>query len=212
MRKNAFILAVILGVVVPCFAATIAAITTTQGFANKQATPNELAQYFVVTNEYYAEQYNDSLANMAANLHYYDLDAMIWDRYHQYGEITCTPLEAPSGTIVYDYGFKTSVWQVELCTMIEDETDTIKTWIILYNPADEQYAIESVPDTVSYRINNIIANLHQGAGSSTRLFECERKTFANLLSLVAAGALDVKDGLVPFDKVGLDYQIIEQPR
>lgn len=171
--------------------------------------PVALKDYFVLTNKY-ADNPTDSLASAAVKLHYYDFDSMLSARYGQFGGITCAPIESSDGSIIYDYGFNTKSWHVELCTLIEDQKDTIRTWIYLADLKTGK-CVESVPEIVDYRIGNYVQNLHRDTDNGdTHLFQCERKTFVDFLALLKKGALDEEDGVIPFYKVGLEYNLVEE--
>ena len=179
--------------------------------AKKSAEEKEsdnLMGYFVDTNPDYTERYQDELAEMALNLNFFDFNALVSDYYHDDVPI-CTPIEATDGSTTYRYSFQTPFWQVDLSTVMDNETCLITSWIDLYqeNNSDVYYEYQSPP--VRIKPSNYVANLSgNSSDGTTNLFFVEREAFAHFLMLVKTGSFN-QEFVVPFDMAQVPYQKLQ---
>ena len=172
---------------------------------SESPTAKELQEYFVSTNPVYTERYQGSLADIAMSLNFFDFGSLLRDYYPQAVPV-CTPIEAADGSTTYFYSFQTSHWQVDMSTLMDNETCLITSWIDLYSLGDLDTCYEYQSPPVKMKPSNYVANLDGGdKNGATNLFFLEREAFAHFLVLVKTGGLD-QEYAVPFDLAGTPYQ------
>lgn len=169
----------------------------------------DYTQYFTSTNPVYTDRFQGDLAQMAINLNYFDFDRLIADLYNT--EAGCNPVEAMDGSTTYDLSFQTGSWQVELSTLMDNETCLVTSWIDLYSLEDDGVVYEYQSAPARLKPSNYVTNLPQrSTDGTTRLFTMERGAFADFIVLVRSGGLN--QGIaVPFDLAKLSYQKISTP-
>lgn len=160
--------------------------STAPAQSSTTAAQVNLADYFVITSRPYYDQHKSTLGELATSLHYFDFDNLVKDLYgNQYGRPTCTPIECGNGDMIYDYIFYTPCWKVELCTQVENLSDTICSWIVLSDPKTGEIRYESPSEKVPYRVGNYVSNLRVGTTSGeNHLFLIERSIFVKFLAFI----------------------------
>lgn len=171
------------------------------------AGPKEVSEYFVIDEG--DEDYGGELGKMATELDYYDFDAMLEDYFGQYGEVAFNQYDCLNGDVIYSALVSTKCWDIELCTCARSSNDSVYTYIILYDPADDSYNYQSLPEIVKYNTDNVITNRHPGGDVASR-FEIERKAFVDFIMLAKYDVFN-QPGLLPFEAAKIPYQKVTVP-
>lgn len=219
-------MAVVVGSAVALSAMSLMVMTTfsrwTKDYDKRARTPTEVkheepvtlkngktlytSNYFVQTDDEYAEKYAKSLGKMEKHCHFFDFEAFLRERFGA-KDVRFSTMEVfaiDKNIISYSCGFKYGRYYVLLRTCVQDDNGEATSWIV---------ATEAKTGTGYYTkmINskavpkNLVENM--GACDRSATFKLERKTFRTFLKLARSQNLDDESIAQPYDGLDIEYEI-----